>query len=252
MAIPSLDGQPVHRADGGQNWLGRHWQKGVALAAWVVLLGGYTWYAKAHHLGPVPAVRALIRLMQHSMAGPLIYIGVYALRPLLFFSSVLLTLAGGFLFGPVWGIFYTVIAGNTSAMVAYAVGRYFGTGLLGAEQSGGVIQGYATRMRRNSFETVLIMRFIFLPYDLVSYLAGLLHIDWKAFLLATALGSIPGTIAVVLFGASLEGNFTGGLPKINPWVLATSVTLFVASLGLSRYFRRRERSRVSLRNPASE
>lgn len=49
----------------------------------------------------------------------------------------------------------------------------------------------------NSFETVLIMRFIFLPYDLVNYLAGILRIDLKAFILATLLGSIPGTIAFV-------------------------------------------------------
>lgn len=228
---------------GAASWLGRHWQKVVALLLWVGLFAVYRWYAVANDLGPIEAVRQLIQLMQTSAYGPLIYILLYALRPLLFFSSILLTLAGGFIFGPVWGIVYTVIAANTSAMVAYVVGYYFGQGLLadsGTDGDGGVIQRYAARMRKESFETVLIMRFIFLPYDLVNYLAGFLRIDWKAFLLATALGSIPGTISFVLFGAAIEGDFDGAIPTLNPGALAISVGLFVVSLALSRYFKRRE------------
>lgn len=224
------------------SWLGRHWQKVVALLLWVGLFAVYRWYAVANALGPVEAVRQLIQLMQTSAYGPLIYIVLYALRPLLFFSSVLLTLAGGFIFGPVWGVLYTVIAANTSAMVAYVVGYYFGQGLLADDGSDGVIQRYAARMRKESFETVLIMRFIFLPYDLVNYLAGFLRIDWKAFLLATALGSIPGTISFILFGAAIEGDFDGTIPSLNPRVLALSVGLFVVSLALSRYFKRREQT----------
>lgn len=226
---------------GSTSWLGRHWQKIVALLLWVGLFAAYRWYSVANDLGPLEAVRQLIQLMQTSTFGPLIYIGLYALRPLLFFSSVLLTLAGGFIFGPVWGIFYTIIAANTSAMVAYIVGRYFGQGMLDADGSEGIIQRYAARMRENSFETVLIMRFIFLPYDLVNYLAGFLRIDWKAFIFATALGSIPGTISFILFGAAIEGDFDGSIPSLNPGVLAISITLFIVSLGLSRYFKRREK-----------
>jgi uncharacterized membrane protein YdjX (TVP38/TMEM64 family) len=85
------------------------------------------------------------------------------IRPLTLFSSVLLTLAGGFLFGPFWGVVLTIIGANLSATVAFFVGRYFGKGVLDDEASGGLVQRYARRMRENSFETVLIMRFIFLP-----------------------------------------------------------------------------------------
>ncbi len=104
------------------------------------------------------------------------------------------------------------------------------------------MQRYADRMRDNSFETTLTMRFIFLPYDLVSYLAGLLRIDYKAFILATILGSLPGTISFVLAGASvpvdslLQNNFR---PSLNPWALAASVLIFVVSLAFSRYLKGR-------------
>ncbi|GIV76947.1 MAG: hypothetical protein KatS3mg050_1341 [Litorilinea sp.] len=218
------------------------WQKGIALAAWAILVGGYYWYTTANQLDPLTAAGRLVEFTRESTYGPLIYIGLYALRPLIFFSAAVLTVVGGFLFGPVWGVIYTVIAGNLSAMVAYWVGRYFGSGLLPAQETQGIIQRYARRLRQNSFETVLVMRFLFLPYDLVNYLAGFLHIDWKAFLLATVLGNIPGTISVVLLGASIEGDFSQGLPGLNPWTLLASAVLFGVSLALSRYFKRRETS----------
>ncbi len=224
------------------NALQQHWQKLVALAIWLVVIGGYFWYAQANNLGPFEAVRQLVNVMQNSAYGPLLFILIYALRPLIFFSATLLTIAAGFLFGPVLGIVYTIIGSNTSATVAYLIGRYFGQGLLDGSQSGGILQRYTKRMRENSFETILTMRFIFLPYDLVNYLAGFLRIDWKSFILASMLGAIPGTISFVLFGASIEGDFTGQAPSLNPWVLAAGVSLFVLSIVLSRYFKGREQA----------
>ena len=47
----------------------------------------------------------------------------------------------------------------------------------------GLIERYARRNAFNSFETVMIMRFIFLPYDAVSYLAGFLRIEFWPFIL---------------------------------------------------------------------
>lgn len=231
-----------------QSFLGRHWQKLAALTIWLLLAGGFAWYVNSSGKGLTGAVFDIILLMQGSIWGPLIYILIYALRPITFFSAALLTIAGGFLFGPVWGVVYTVIGANASAMTAYAIGRYFGDGVLDVEGSEGLIQRYAQRMRENSFETVLIMRFIFLPYDLVSYLAGFLRTHWQAFLLATALGSILGTISFVLLGASaspqdIEALFlTGEIPSLDVRVLIASGVVFVASLAVSRYFKRRERT----------
>ena len=222
------------------SFLGQHGQKLTALLFWVILLVGYGWYTTQNNLTPWGAVQQLVALLSTSVYGPLIYLVVYTLRPLIFFSATLLTVAAGYLFGPVLGVTYTVIGSNLSATLAYLIGRYFGDGTLESGETEGVVQRYARRMRANSFETVLIMRFIFLPYDLVNYLAGLLRINYKAFITATILGSIPGTISFTLFGASIEGDFSQGTPELNPWVLVTSVAIFIVSLILSRYFKTRE------------
>ncbi len=223
------------------SWWQAHWQKVIAATLWLILIGGYLWYSNANNLGPLEAVRQLLDLFRSSAIGPLIYIAIYTARPLIFFSAAVLTLAGGFVFGPVWGVIYATLGGNLSGSLAYFIGYFFGEGVLEDDDSDGILQRYTRRMRRSSFETVLIMRFLFLPFDAVSYLAGFLRVDWKSFAFATFLGSIPGGVAIALAGAS--GEFDEGGLSLNPWVLAVAVVLFLLSLGFSRFMRQREQRR---------
>ncbi|MBW6474184.1 MAG: TVP38/TMEM64 family protein [Anaerolineaceae bacterium] len=220
-------------------WIKKNSTKILALFFWLGLIAGYQLYAYSQNLTAVEVMQQLLGLMTNSFWGPVIYIILYAIRPLVIFPSTILTLAGGFLFGPVLGVLYTIIASNTSATIAYLVGYYFGQGIFKESSNDNIVQRYADRMRKNSFETVMIMRFLFLPYDLVNYLAGFLRIRWLPFITATALGSIPGTIAFILAGASIE-QFDGGVPKLNPATLAASILIFIGSLVLSRLYKKRE------------
>jgi uncharacterized membrane protein YdjX (TVP38/TMEM64 family) len=227
-------------------WFREHGNKFIALVFWLLLVGGYWWYARANDLTISASIRQLAFVLTDSAYGPLIYITLYILRPLIFFPATLITVLAGFLFGPVAGIIYTIIGSNSSALLAFFVGGYFGRGMLEAEESTGLLQRWADRLRDNSFETVLLMRLLFLPYDAVHYVAGFLHIDWKAFILATAIGSIPGTISFVLLGASFGtlDQLLKGEISLNPWALGSSVALILASLALSRYLKRREARRA--------
>ena len=227
----------------------KHGSKLIALSLWALLLGWYTWYYNTNNLTPAKALAEIADLL-NSPYGPLIYIGIYAIRPLFFISAAALTIASGAIFGAgspqslLFAVLLTIVASNISSTVAYFVGRFFGAGVLENSDgnSGSIVQKYTDRMRDNSFETVLIMRFIFLPYDMVSYLAGILHIKYFPFILATALGSIPGTIAFVSFGASIDITdlLAGETPEFDPWVLAFGVVIFVVSIVISRIFKKRE------------
>lgn len=229
------------RTASAPTFLQKHATKLIALFFWLALIGSYAYYTLSSGLSPVETFKQLLDFMSSSAYGPLIFIALYAVRPLILFSALLLTVGAGFLFGPVWGVVLTVVGANIGASIAYLIGRYFGQGVLeSGESDTGFVQRYAERLRNNSFETVLTMRFIFLPYDLVNYLAGFLKVRYSAFILATILGSLPGTIAFVLFGASTDGDFSGGLPSLDPAVLVASVVIFVASLAFSRFLKRRE------------
>lgn len=219
----------------------RHWSKAIALILWLALLGLYFWYTRQNNLTLADSVSSLADLLTNSFFGPLLYILIYAGRPLLFFPATILTLLGGFLFGPI-GILYTIVGSNASAMVTFGIGWFLGEDVLKDEEKSGVIQKYTRRMRENSFETVLIMRLIFLPYDLVNYVSGFLKINWKAFLLATAVGSVPGTVSFVLFGASFGtlDELLAGEVQLNPVTVIASVVIIGISLVLSRIIKKRE------------
>jgi uncharacterized membrane protein YdjX (TVP38/TMEM64 family) len=225
----------------------KHRLKLVALALWLVLIGGYLYFSWAYGFTQAKALMTLSNLLDSPYA-PLLYILIYALHPLIFFSAAVLGIAGGALFGAgsttnlFWAVVYTEIGSQSSAHLAYWIGRFFGKGLLSAEHSEGFVQKYAERMRKHSFETVFMMRLLFIPFDVVDYAAGVLGISWKAFALATLVGSFPGTLAFVSFGASMDLKqlLRGDAPAFDPKVFGFSVLIFVVSLVISRLIKKRE------------
>lgn len=222
----------------------RHGRKLAALCFWLLLFGGYQAYAWRAGLSPLGAVRELADFLATNPLGAAIFVAVYALRPLLLFPATLLTIAAGFVFGPVLGLLLTIVGANSSAMVAYSIGRFFGGEVIEAEGEGFVAR-HTKRLRENSFESVLVMRFILLPFDLVNYTAGFLKIRPLPFILATALGSLPASLSFVLFGASFGREALSGTPELDLRILGASAALFLVSLALSRYLKYRERRRAA-------
>ncbi|MGB9754857.1 TVP38/TMEM64 family protein [Roseiflexus castenholzii] len=226
--------------------LARHWQKAAAAAIWIALAGGFWGYAAISGSTPAATLQALVDLLR-SPIGPLIYILIYTLRPLALFSAVVVSLAGGAIWGPVWGTVFVVIGSNMSATLAYGFGRVLERGVMPDDVANGGIAGrYAERLRTNAFAATLVMRLIYLPYDLVNYLAGFLRVPYRPFLLGSILGALPGTLTFVLAGAALDlddvlaGRFS--VSVVNPWSLAFSAVLFAGGLGVARMLRRHQQA----------
>ncbi|HEY1016796.1 MAG TPA: TVP38/TMEM64 family protein [Herpetosiphonaceae bacterium] len=235
-----MDQSPQPAPADGEPWWRRHRHKAGALLVWLAILGGYQWYAWRNSLSPLEAADRLVGALR-SGPGPLIYIAIYLVRPLALFPASALTIAGGFVFGPVLGVIYTIIGSNSSAQLAYLLGRYFGRGAFEQASGDSALRRYIQRMRDHSFSSIMIMHLIFLPYDFVNYLAGFLRIRWQPFLLATALGSVPGTLAITLFGSSFKGSLADiGAIEFDLRVFGASLALFAISIAISRVVRRRE------------
>jgi uncharacterized membrane protein YdjX (TVP38/TMEM64 family) len=237
-----------HRAPSGRR---RVAQRIVVAALWIGAVVAWRVYQHRTGMGTTDTLQRFVDRVGSAWWGVAAYLGVYLARPLVLFPATLLTVAGGLIFGPAVGIGVVIIGANASAMVAYGVGRLVTT-TPGANASGpspagdaastaraGLAARWAERMRQNSFESILVMRLLFLPYDLVNYTAGLLRIGWVPFLGATAIGSLPGTVSFVLLGASLE-RVDEGIDGLDPTALVVSVALIVASIAGSRWLRRRQ------------
>jgi uncharacterized membrane protein YdjX (TVP38/TMEM64 family) len=217
------------------------YSKLVAASSWAVALIAYWWYSRAHGLTPMQTMQVLINFVSTSPYGFPIYVLVYMIRPIFFFPATLVTMTATYLYGPVEGIAYALVASNLSSMIAYGIGRFFGGGFLQHINENNLVGKYAGRLRSDGFQTTLILRFLFLPYDLVSYFAGFLHIDLGWFMLATVLGSIPGTISFGMLGASIEGDFASNTVTLDPAALIVSAAMFALSIILYRVVRRREK-----------
>ncbi len=142
--------------------------------------------------------------------GPVVYIVMYSIRPLLLFPAIVLTLAGGLAFGPWWGTFYVVVGGVMGASLCFVIARLLGSKKLQKYMGKySQLQLFENQLEVNGFRTMLIMRLVpIFPYDPVSYLAGLSKIRFQDFVLATTIGMIPGAFAYNVLGYSLLDVFS--------------------------------------------
>jgi uncharacterized membrane protein YdjX (TVP38/TMEM64 family) len=196
-------------------------------------------YQRSTGLGPLGALQTWIDSSRGAWWAVAAYVAISVARPLVLFPAVPITLAAGILFGPVAGVAAAVIGANLSALMGHTVGSALRGRAADAEATAatGPLAAWTGRLRTNSFETVLVMRLLFLPYDLVNYGAGLLRVRRTPFLAATAIGSFPATVGFVLLGASLT-RVDEGFGVLDPRYLVGSVVLIVGSLVLARLVRR--------------
>lgn len=202
------------------------------LPIWLTLLAAFWLYVQRQEGG---AVALIERWLAELSGDPWALVGlmaVFAIRPVLLLPITVLTAFSGFLLGPAWGTLYALVGVLVSASIAYLLARVLGAGR--APQG-----GWMTLLRERSFEALLTARLMMLPGDAVNYAAGALRIHFGAFVLATALGGMPGLLVGVLAGASVEGVFTFEGVRLHTGYLIASAVLLVLSLGASRLLRRR-------------
>ncbi len=207
----------------------------VLLTLWVVAVVAWLVISRQRGLGPIEAADSLRGLLADNWWGPVLYIAVYTLRPIILFPASVLTVLGGLAFGPVAGIAYTVVGSNLSTAATYLAARFL-TGRRPLRPPFG--QRALDRLVANPFETTLILRLVAAPFDAVAIAAGALHLRFWPFLAGSFLGTITGTIAFVAFGASIE-SLSDGSPELDPMLLTVSIGLTVAGLVVARLLRRR-------------
>ena len=137
--------------------------------------------------------------------APIVFIAVYTIRPLILFPASILSLAAGLAFGAVEGFFYIIIGALGGATVAYYAASFLGEKLL--KKPSPRMEKIRGKMEESGFFYVLLLRLVpFLNFDLISYLAGMGKVRYLPYILATAIGILPGTFGYVFLGSSLVGE----------------------------------------------
>jgi uncharacterized membrane protein YdjX (TVP38/TMEM64 family) len=172
------------------------------------------------------------------IAGPLAYIALYAALTLLLFPGAVLTAAGGAVFGTVLGTLLTVVGATIGATAAFLLGRRLGRAQI-EQIAGPRVRRLDEWLARRGFTAVLYVRLVpIFPFNLLNYGAGVTGVSTRDYVLATAIGIVPGAFAFSALGSSLDD------PASPEFVAALALTAALA-IGGAVVARRRGRDEPS-------
>ncbi len=137
---------------------------------------------------------------------PLAFLGAHIVVTVFPFPRTAFTLAAGLLFGPALGIPLAVAAATVSAVIALLLVRAAGWQVNKLVRHPR-IESLDARLRERGWPTVVSMRLIpAVPFSVLNYAAGVSAVRVLPYTLATLVGLMPGTAAVVILGDALTGN----------------------------------------------
>ena len=143
------------------------------------------------------------------LTGMLLYVLAYTVRPLVFFPASLLTVFGGYTYGPWLGTLLDVIGAGTGGLLSFWIARLLGRRGVEKLIGKGKLNVLDERIATNGFLVVLVVRLIPLfPFDAISYASGLSKIRFKQFAIANYIGIIPGAFVYNNIGSSLRDPFS--------------------------------------------
>jgi uncharacterized membrane protein YdjX (TVP38/TMEM64 family) len=150
-------------------------------------------------------------------------------------GAVILTLAGGFLFGTAIGATLTVIGATVGATLLFLIARS-AVGDALRQRAGPFLARMSEGFSRNAFNYLLFLRLVpAFPFWAVNLAPALLGMRLLPYVIATFIGIIPATVVFSAFGASLGAVFDAGgdvnlKDVLSPTLLAALVALGLLSL----------------------
>ncbi len=173
----------------------------LAVAAYLTFgRGMISLEALVHHRAAIDAF-----VMQHRVLAVLAYIALYVVTVALSLpGATFLTVAGGFLFGLLLGALAAVIGATLGATVIFLVARTaLGEPLL--KRAGPRANQLAQGFRNDAFSYLLFLRLVpAFPFFLVNLVPAFADVRLSTFIVATALGIIPGGTVYAFAGTGLD------------------------------------------------
>jgi uncharacterized membrane protein YdjX (TVP38/TMEM64 family) len=119
-------------------------------------------------------------------------------------GGAVLTIAGGFLFGWLWGGATSIVGATIGATIVFLVART-ALGDVLAARAGPWLSRFRQGFQRDAFSYLLFLRLVpIFPFWLVNLAPGLLGVSFATYVATTFLGIIPGTFAFALAGNGLD------------------------------------------------
>ncbi|KAJ4755318.1 SNARE associated Golgi protein family [Rhynchospora pubera] len=151
--------------------------------------------------------------------GPLVLALAYIPLTVLAVPASVLTLGGGYLFGLFLGFIADSIGATIGATAAFLLGRTIGRPyVISKLKDYPKFQAVAIAIQRSGFKIVVLLRLVpLLPFNMLNYLLSVTPVSIGEYMLATWLGMMPITLALVYVGTTLKdlADVTHGWSEIS-------------------------------------
>jgi len=169
-------------------------------------------------------------------AGPFVFMLIYIIGTVLFFPGAVLTLAGGAIFGPVWGTLYNLTGATIGAGFAFLLARYLASSWV-EKKAGGRLAQLKGGVEEEGWRFVAFVRLVPLfPFNVLNFALGLTRIKFWHYLFTSYICMFPGAVAYTYLGYAGREAAAGGDDLIQKGLLA--LALIAISLFLPRVIKR--------------
>ena len=163
-------------------------------------------------------------------AGPIVFMLIYIIGTVFFLPGAVLTLAGGALFGPVFGTFYNLTAATIGAMISFIAARYLAHDYV-EQKTGGRMKQLKDGVENEGWRFVAFVRLVPLfPFNLLNYALGITRIKFWHYVISTYVFMLPGAIAYTYIGYIGKEAATGGDGLIQKGMLGLALLAIVSFL----------------------
>ena len=177
----------------------------------------------------------------YGVLAPIFYMLVYSVAPSLFLPGLPITLAGGILFGPIWGVVYTIVGATAGASIAFLVARYIARDWVMGKLKGPRWKKLDSEVEKYGWKMIAVSRLVPLfPFNLLNFAFGLTSVRFSHYIIATFIFMLPACIAFIVFSSSLLDLLKG---RVSPAFLAGLGLVALVSLAPGLY-RRWQRKRL--------
>ncbi|WP_392538940.1 TVP38/TMEM64 family protein [Legionella sp. 227] len=175
--------------------------------------------------------------------APLLFLIIYCFATIMFLPTMVITLAGGALFGPFFGTLLNLLGATSGAAFSFLITRHLVYDWF-SQRKGKRLKKLVSAVDQRGWMIVAILRlFPIVPFNLVNYGLGITAIKFRPYLITTFLFLIPAEIVYTYFGyAGMEALLKQGAFYKNKGILIASliiVLLCIIKVMHFNYFRRK-------------
>lgn len=214
------------------------WRGALLLGLLLGLAAAWRWTPLAEWIDPRRLASELGPLRDSAWAPPLV-LAAYLTAALTFFPVTLLIVQTGAVFGPLLGILYSLAGLLFAAAVTFGAGRMLGRRTV-RRMAGSRLNKISRRLARGGILGVVLVRVLpVAPFTIVNLVGGASHLRFRAFAGGTAIGMLPGLLALNVLSDRLMHALRAPSPASISALGAVAGAVVVAGLLLSRWLRRK-------------